>query len=385
MQRSETGNVRVQDHESQWHLKRAKGALTLFERVRNCGSPDGYRVELTCRGCANKILMPVGCGQTSFCSTCRSAEIRETRLQLLARFEGLCDKARRAGLMSRKRRHHDGGRFGLRFATFTAPHVGLPGERIAALYRAWPRFLRLLRDALRPRLTDELTDIWLQKPDGELVQQTIWNLFQLQRVSEWTPAADGFGHPHFHALIFSPFIEQALLSELWTRAYNSANNTTHARLVVDVRATRGSLHDAIDEVCKYLVKDWELGAGRVAPEVMAQVYVAYDGRRRRQASAGLGGFALAVVKACPCCQHENERGHWARVKVSHSLTEQLGGPRLPWSQGPPIPTSGDDDELSTLEWMTRRAAQKIHDRWLEGPEGRSFVERFTAEIGKEKD
>ena len=179
VQRSETGGVRVQDHESQWHLKRAKGALSLFERVRNCGSADGYRVELTCRGCANKILMPVGCGQTSFCATCRSAEIRETRLQLLARFEGLSDKARRAGLMSRRRRHHDGGRFGLRFATFTAPHVGLPGERIAALYRAWPRFLRLLRDALRPRLTDELTDIWLQKPDGELVQQTIWNLFQL--------------------------------------------------------------------------------------------------------------------------------------------------------------------------------------------------------------
>lgn len=381
VQRSETGNVRVSDHDSQWHLKRAKGTLALFERVRNCGSPEGYRVELTCRGCANKIMMPVGCGQTSFCSECRSHEIRETRLQLLARFEGLCDKARRAGLMSRKRRHHDGGRFGLRFATFTAPHVGLPGERVAALYRAWPRFLRLLRDALRPRLSEERTGIWVEKKDGELVEQTLWNLFQLQRVSEWTPASDGFGHPHFHALIFSPFIEQALLSELWTKAYNSANKTAHAQLIVDIRSRKGSLNETINEVCKYLVKDWELGAGRVAPEVMAQVYVAYDGRRRRQASAGLGSFALAIVKACPCCHHENERGHWARVKVSHSLTEQLGGPRLPWAQGPPPGPPIDESELSTYEWMAQRAAQLHHDRWLDSPEGRSFVERWRAELG----
>jgi hypothetical protein len=39
-----------------------------------------------------------------------------------------------------------------------------------------------------------------------------------------TPAADGFGHPHFHALIFSPYIDQALLETLWRRAYNRANN-----------------------------------------------------------------------------------------------------------------------------------------------------------------
>jgi hypothetical protein len=375
--RSETGNVRGAAWESQWHLKRAKGAQTLFERVRGCGAPDGYRVELTCRGCSNQTSMPVGCGQTSFCSACRAREIRETRLQLLARFEGLTDKARRAGLMGRSRRHQKGGRFGLRFATFTAPHVGLPGERIAALYRAWPRFLRLLRDELRPKLSEELTGIWLEKKDGELVEQTLWNLFQLQRVSEWTPGGDGFGHPHFHALIFSPFIDQALLTELWTRAYNDVTNGSAARLVVDVRAAHGSLHDAIEEVCKYLVKDWELGAGRVSADVMAQVYVAYDGRRRRQASAGLGSFALPIVKACPCCNHENEGGHWARVRVTHTLTEALmGGPKLPWAQGPPLVKAGEDLEISTYEWATGRAAQKHHDRWIESEAGRSFVERL---------
>lgn len=378
--RSETGNVRVTDFASQWHLKRAAGAVSLFDRVRSCGDPDGYRVELTCRGCANKITMPVGCGQTSFCATCRAHEIRETRLQLLARFEGLTDKARRVGLMGRKRRNQRGGRFGLRFATFTAPHVGLPGERVAALYRAWPRFLRLLRDELRPKLTEELTGIWLETKDGELVEQTLWNLFQLQRVSEWTPGGDGFGHPHFHALIFSPYLDQSLLTELWTRAYNSATGASCERLIVDVRAARGSLHSAIEEVCKYLVKDWELGAGRVAPDVMAQVYVAYDGRRRRQSSAGLGRFAVAIVKACPCCHHESERGHWARVKVSHTLTVALGGPRLPWAQGPPLVKAGEDFEPSHYEWASQRAAQRHHDLWLESEAGRSFVRRFAESV-----
>ena len=302
-------------------------------------------------------------------------------MKLLAKFEGLTDKARRAGLMSRTRRHHAGGRFGLRFATFTAPHVGLPGERIAALYRAWPRFLRMLRDELRPRLSQELTDLWVEGKDGELLQQTLWNMFQLQRVTEWTPAADGFGHPHFHVLLFSPYIDQALLESLWTRAYNQANHQSHVRLVVDVRAAHGDLHGAIDEVCKYLVKDWELGAGRVAADVMAQVYVAFDGRRRRQASAGLGRFACAIIKACPCCQHESERGHWARVKVSHSLTDQLGGPRLPWAVGPPTPPAAQGSELSTLEWMARRSAQLQHDRWLDSPEGRSFVSARLAPLG----
>lgn len=373
MARSETGNVRGVSFESQWHLKRAKGAETLFQRVRMCGDPDGYRIDLSCRGCAGKLSMPVGCGQTAFCAECRGREIQDTRVKLLAKFEGITDKARRAGLMSRNRRNQAGGRFGLRFMTLTAPHVGLPGERIAALYRAWPRFLRMLRDALRPKLSEEKVDVWVEGKDGELIQQTLWNMFQLQRVTEWTPGADAFGHPHFHALIFSPFIDQALLEQLWRRAYNAANGTRHERMVVDVRAAHGSLHSAIDEVCKYLVKDWELGAGRVAADVMAQVYVAFDGRRRRQASAGLGRFALAIVKACPCCGHESERGHWARVTVAHRLTDSLKGPRLPWAQGPPPPPAADGADLSTLEWMARRAAELHHNKWLASPEGVAFV------------
>lgn len=375
--RSETGNVRGASWPSEWHLKRAKGAETLFERVRSCGDPEGYRIDLTCRGCAHKLTMPVGCGQTSFCATCRALEIKDTRLHLLARFEGLTDKARRAGLMSRKRRHQRGGRFGLRFVTFTGPHVGLPAERIGALYRTWPRFLRLLRDELRPKLSKLPIDLWVEGKDGELLQQTLWSMFQLQRVTEWTPASDGFGHPHFHALVFSPYLDQSLLESLWTRAYNDTHGTAHLKLVVDVRSVRGSLHDAIDEVCKYLVKDWELGAGRVAPDVLAQVYIAFDGRRRRQGTAGLGRFAVAIVKACPCCAHENERGHWARVTVTHALTEELRGERLPWTTGPPLPNDGSDDDVSTLEWMARRASQRHHEEWLATPEGRSFVERLS--------
>lgn len=377
--RSETGNVRGVKFESRWHLQRAKGAETLFERVRGCGDPDGPRVDLTCRNCKGKLSMPVGCGQTAFCADCRAREIQATRIKLLAKFEGITDKARRAGLMSRKRRNQAGGRFGLRMLTLTAPHVGLPGERVAKLYKAWPRFQRMLRDELRPKLSKQLTGVWVEGKDGELIEQTLWDFFQYDRVSEWTPGADAFGHPHFHSFLLSPFIDQALIERLWTRAYNKANGTNHEALHVWVKAAHGSLHESIEEVCKYLVKDWELGAGRVSADVMAQVYIAYDGRRRRQSSAGLGRFALAIVKACPCCQHESERGHWARVTIAHSLTDSLRGAKLPWAQGPPVPPAATEAELSGYEWMQQRAAQLHHDKWLASPDGRSFVERLESE------
>jgi hypothetical protein len=378
--RSETGGVRVDTLESRWHLQRAKGAESLFSRVRTCGDPEGYRVDLTCRNCKGKMSMPVGCGQTSFCAPCRDREIQVTRIKLLAKFEGITDKAQRAGLMHRTRRNQRGGRFGLRMLTLTAPHVGVPGRRVEMLYKAWSKFARLLRDEMRPKLSKEKTGVWLEGKDGELIEQTLWDFFQYDRVSEWTPGDDAFGHPHFHVLMCSPFIDQELIELLWRRAYNSANGTHHEKLHVWVsEAGKGSLHAAIDEVCKYLVKDWELGAGRVSADVMAQVYIAYDGRRRRQSSAGLGRFAVAIVKACPCCQHESERGHWARVTVAHRLTDGLKGPKLPWAQGPPVPPAATESELSTLEWMHQRSAELHHDRWLASPEGQSFTARLRGE------
>ena len=379
MARSEAGNVRGASFESRWHLQRAKGAETLFERVRGCAAPDGPRVDLTCRNCKSKLSMPVGCGQTSFCAPCRAREIQATRVKLLAKWEGITDKASRAGLMDRKRRHQPGGKFGLRMLTLTAPHVGPPGERIAKLYRAWPRFNRLLRDEMRPKLSKELTGVWVEGKNGELIEQTLWDFFQYDRVSEWTSGDDAFGHPHFHAFLLSPFIDQKLIEQLWTRAYNDVNATNHEALHVWIQGAQGSLHEAIEEVCKYLVKDWELGVGRVSADVMAQVYIAYDGRRRRQSSAGLGRFALAIVKACPCCQHESERGHWARVTVAHALTDQLRGVKLPWAQGPPPPPAADAADVTTYEWMQRRAAELHHEKWLTSPDGRSFVERLQTE------
>lgn len=397
--RSASGGVRgVHSFDSLWHLQRAKGACDQFDRIRACGKTEGYSVQLTCRGCADKQVIPVGCSSVTFCAGCRTKEISRQRLALRTRFEGLIGAADRGGLMDRKRMHRPGGRFDLSFWTFTAPHVGLPGERIDKLYRAWKLFARALRAERDRRLPDDLTDVWLATKDGELKQQSLRDFFQLQRVTEWTPgdpkAPDYFGHPHFHVLLFSPYFDHARMTEMWTQAYNDANHTNHEKLIVHVTPVknadgehwrigdwRESLRSVIQEVCKYLVKDWELQGGRVSPEVMASVFMAFDGRRKRQATAGLGLFAIVIVKACRKCQHESERGrHWAHVKVTHSLTEALNGPRLPWAQGPPIPPPAHEDERSTYEWATLRAEQRAHELWLATLEGRSFVERLRAEV-----
>ncbi len=85
------------------------------------------------------------------------------------------------------------------------------------------------------------------------------------------------------------------------------------------------------------------------------------------------------MKACPCCQHESERGHWARVTIACRLTDGLKGPKLPWAQGPPVPPAASAEELSTYEWMSIRAAELHHEKWLATPEGRSFVQRLQTE------
>jgi hypothetical protein len=95
--RSETGNVRTESFDSQWHLSRAKGARELFGRVRSCGDQDSYRVKLTCRGCNNKSSIPVGCDSHWFCPTCRVQRAKEYRLELQAKLGGLQSLATRGG------------------------------------------------------------------------------------------------------------------------------------------------------------------------------------------------------------------------------------------------------------------------------------------------
>lgn len=379
--RNETGNVRTESFDSQWHLSRAKGARELFGRVRSCADEDSYRVKLTCRGCAHASSIPVGCDSHWFCPTCRTRRAREYRLELQAKLGGLQSLASRAGLTARSRRHQPGGRFGARFLTLTLPHVGQPRERIQTLMKVWPRFWRLLSDRLRPKLKKHAARgvVIPEGKEGELVGATLWDLVHYLWVIEWTPGSDGDGHPHLHVWLFSPFIDQAELEQLWRRAYCDVTGRTVERLVVDVRKASDDSNEAALELCKYLIKDWEVDAGgskQARPEVFAQAYAELDGRRLRQTSAGFADFKLKIEKACPCCGHTAERGHWARVEIDHARAEELRAARVPGMTGPPRPPPSHETEadVSTYEWMMRSAAERAHGAWLRSEAGRKLTE-----------
>jgi hypothetical protein len=383
--RNENGNVRLVSFDSQWHLSRAKGAIELFQRVESCGSENGYRVNLTCRGCAEKSTITVGCDSHWFCPACRTRRGQEYRLELQAKLGGLTSLASRAGLTARSRRHQRGGRFGARFMTLTLPHRGNTRERIRNLLRTWPRFWRMLSDELRAKLKGipargvQVPDV---RADGTLREASLWDLVHYLWVIEWTPGDDGEGHPHLHVWLFSPFIAQDRIEELWRHAYNDVTGSKVERTIVDIRKASDDSDAAARELCKYLVKDWEVTAGgskQAAPHVYAQAYAELDGRRMRQTSAGFSDFKLAIVKACPCCGHEAERGHWARVELAHTLTERLRLERLPWQLGPPVLTGG---EVSTEEWMAQRAAERHHGEWLRSPQGEALRAFMREQLGE---
>jgi hypothetical protein len=117
------------------------------------------------------------------------------------------------------------------------------------------------------------------------------------------------------------------------------------QVVVDVRACRPGRR-SLEEVIKYLFKDTVAGGARLAPELWAQVYEAFDGKRTTQSSRGLmslhsrelmlsGGYCEDVVTGevreitiadvrqirLPCaCGHCGFRGH---LRVSRRPMTEL--------------------------------------------------------------
>jgi hypothetical protein len=75
--------------------------------------------------------------------------------------------------------------------------------RIAAAFLAWPRFWRKLRAAMKARQQGDEREI------------------ACDRFFEWTPGGDGEGHPHFHVWLWSPWICDNRIRELWTDALHA--------------------------------------------------------------------------------------------------------------------------------------------------------------------
>lgn len=331
--------------ESHWHASRARTKRELFERVQNCGTTEGHRVTLVCKGCKDARTIEVGCGSKWFCPTCRVQQVIKFRKDFERKRLGLVTAAQRAGLT--RRRQQKGERWGERLITFTLPHRGTPEERIDVLRATWLRFWRLLRARLAPDLQGSSGisfDVQAHnRPDGrrEPVREelSLLEVLSYLHVFEWTPGKDDLlGHPHLHVWMFSRYLDsKELLHPLWTRAYWEVRRgmveigpiEEPALLVPDVRAAN---EDVAHELIKYLTKDWEVsgdGAKRAAPDVFARVYAQLDGRRLKQSSAGFAKWAVEKANFCPCCGYESKRGHWARVDIVHSLaahSDALGAP-----------------------------------------------------------
>lgn len=323
---------------ARWHSSRAKTKREIFERVETCGTSEGTKVTLVCRDCKSSSQIEVGCGSKWFCPTCRTRQVIKFRKDFNRKRLGLVTAATRAGLTRRKQKKSE--RWGERLVTFTLPHRGTAQERIEVLRATWLRFWRLLRDRLRPTLQTSsgisFDVVAHNLPNGRSVEDPehmkLLDLLTYLLVFEWTPGKDdGKGHPHLHVWMFSRYLDnKELLHPLWTRAYYEVRRAAVPcgpieeipLLVPDVRAAD---HDVDRELIKYLTKDWEVseqGAKRAEPEVFAQVYACLDGKRLKQSSAGFAKWGVEQAKICPCCGYENERGHWARVELTHHLEDQ---------------------------------------------------------------
>jgi hypothetical protein len=349
-----------------WHSSRARTKRELFERVEQCGSEEGTHITLKCRDCPNSIALEVGCGSDWFCPACRKRKAQKFRLDFERKRLGLVTAAARAGLTRRNQRK--GARWGERLLTLTLPHEGQPRERIATLRATWARFWRVLQDELRPHLTGEcgltLNDL-PPRPEGfpasRPLELTFNDLLSYLHVFEWTPGADGLGHPHLHVWLFSKRLDRDRLQELWEESYAHVKKQPRRALaLVDIRAAGG---DVAQELVKYLTKDWEItpdGAKRAAPEVFAQVFAELDGKRRRQTSSGFAMWGVEKLCACPLCGFESERGHWARVDITHALeghSAPLGRPDwLPDEQTPltaaDVALKAFDDAEKDREWAS---------------------------------
>jgi hypothetical protein len=367
-----------------WHDQRARGQEARFARLRLCGT----RTRLARCGWCGEDGKPVpeGCGVSRLCARCSLQFAKRRRARFgRARARALLDSAR-AGV-TRKRRA--GGRYTEKMLTLTVPHVtieqierrsaeltaralrrgdGAPGPaekrrllararaaselarraqgsdvklRIDLLWRAWPRFRRLLVAHL------------------ELRGEHLWS--RLHRAFEWTPGNDGAGHPHFHCWLWSPMIPWELVAIYWTAALLDEGaplpTTTNGYYRTDLKVFRAFDGRAVSELLKggrrealtlsrlYQGKGpgtafdysdgWTIAeaiAADALPGTVADLYEALEGKRLTQASRGF--FEENEPARCPCCEGKGA----FTVRFEHRPPADVAAPLAPRQKGPEPPS-----------------------------------------------
>lgn len=264
--------------DARWHVSRAEGQRKKIENVQACGSE---KLRITCQNCGAGHDRPGRCGNSLLCVPCRGALAAEKRRKFLLARLAVIAAAERRGLLN-PRRH--GGRYSEKFLTLTSPHLAgdSVASRIARTAEAWVSFRR-----------------WLKK----YVKSRAAPTFEWFRVLEWTPGkSDDFGHPHLHLWVFSCYLDFEVLRAAWRLALIKAGGLAElCRVVIvhieefDARGGRGA-----QELIKYLTKDIDANGKKISPDVYAEVYKAFDGRRITQASRGFMALAEQEAMRCEC-------------------------------------------------------------------------------------
>lgn len=262
---------------SVWHKQRAQGQRDYFKKLRRCGTEF---FGLGCLDCGHRENIGNKCDKYLLCPVCRSHRIKKYRARAINVFGNFERYAQKTGRLRGKRR---GGRYTKKLLTLTVPHVGDTAQRIKLLQVAWVWFLRKLNEHFAALGCKDV--IWL-------------------RAFEWTPGHDGKGHPHYHLILFSPFLPRLELGLWWHAALRRAGcpaSEVACALIPDIQKVRKE-HD-VCEAIKYLTKDIDLNTALADVSVFLAVFESLYGKRLIQTSKGFFKYwESRFIYQCKACE-----------------------------------------------------------------------------------
>lgn len=245
--------------------------------------------------------------------------------------------------------------------------------RIYAVRAAWPLFARALRTWFKrggtlqkPRSRDvQRPAIAVPLKDGTFVPPP------MHRAFEWTPGKDGLGHPHFHVWMLAPFIPKTTIAAMWRDALRDVGVplAPDALIIVEIKNFRDFDGAAVGELIKggsrkalewsrlyrhgpanafEYADGWTIAKAleTARPDVVSSLYMALEGARLTQASAGF--FEADERPACATC---GAQGCW-HVRFERAPDPELtieAAERLAIQQETGPPCSRPWEESCTIQ------------------------------------
>lgn len=320
---------------SEWHYARAKGLQRRFHNLHACASKVR---ELHCRSCNETSYVPVYCGLSRECATCRDRKAQQRRARFAEAHRKMREGCEFRGLHRIRRL---GGRWSERHFTLTVPHhIDLgPAERVHLLYVAWSKFAPWWSSWNRNQSYLDWRPHWY-------------------RAFETTPARDGWGHPHFHVWHYGPFLPNKIVQCRWAAAVTRAAQVLGYHLTVPMVGCQVCGGDHREVVNPYVtgcktrfheikgrlsirlhdkktggfvdyLESWSIGTsdkkGRyMRVDAEAATYGALGNRRLSQGSRGFLGMADRAMPCRECGTVFVDWGHdqWAPAYRCRILTNE---------------------------------------------------------------